>query len=233
MESVITTIQWFGVFAAGLVVRAAIAVAVVALLAIPITLLLLAARSGHRAWLRLRGVSAGDGYRWDSRAYYAPTHTWLRRVGRDMRVGLDDLAQRLLIGSSAIELPRPGRTVRAGEAVGAVRCGDKEAAIIAPVSGTITGVNEAVVRDPSLIHGDPYGRGWLYRVVPTELSMAQLRQGPIARAWLHDESGRLVRFLESELGVAAADGGEIVSPAPSLLTPEQWARLARAFLSSH
>jgi glycine cleavage system H lipoate-binding protein len=144
-------------------------------------------------------------------------------------VGFDDLAQRLLMGNGAIELPRPGRVVRAGEVIGSVRAGNKEAALVAPIAGTITGVNPDVARDPSLIHRDPYGRGWLYRLATVD-GLERLRRGPVARAWLEDEQGRLARFLETELGVAAADGGEIVAPAPSLLTPAQWERLAAEFL---
>jgi glycine cleavage system H lipoate-binding protein len=233
MEATMEAILWVVVFVAGLAVRAAIAVAFVAVLALPITLLLLAAQRGYRLWQRLSWTPSVDGHRYDARAYYAEGHTWLRRAGRELSVGLDDLAQRLLAGTDAIDLPSPGRIVRAGEIVGAVRCGDKRAGIVTPVAGTIAAVNDAVARDPSLIHRDPYGRGWLYRVAPSDVAVQDVRHGPEARAWLREENGRLGRFLEHELGLAAADGGEPIAPPPSLLTAEQWQRLARAFLSSN
>jgi hypothetical protein len=55
-------------------------------------------------------------------------------------------------------------------------------------------------------------------------------RGEAARRWVERESVRLTRFLEHDLGLAAADGGEIVAPPPALLTGEQWTALTMAFL---
>ncbi|HUK63404.1 MAG TPA: hypothetical protein VLV15_08725, partial [Dongiaceae bacterium] len=87
----------FGVFVVGLAARFALAVMIVAVLSLPITLVLLAVRAAYRACLRAFGSADAAGYRWDARAYYAPGHTWLKWSGRDLRVGVDDLAQRLLV----------------------------------------------------------------------------------------------------------------------------------------
>jgi len=43
---------------------------------------------------------------------------------------------------------------------------------LAPLSGTVTEVNQAVIEAPELVNDDPYGQGWLIRVrlsEPTEL----------------------------------------------------------------
>jgi hypothetical protein len=47
--------------------------------------------------------------------------------------------------------------------------------------------------------------------------------------WLKEETGRLSLFLHSELGVTIADGGELVSKPPAMLSEEQWEALTRAF----
>ncbi len=38
------------------------------------------------------------------------------------------------------------------------------------------------------------------------------------------------RFIEDQLGFAAADGGELVAPAPWLVGEENWKALTAAFL---
>lgn len=169
------------------------------------------------------------GYAWAADAGYAPGHTWIRSAPDGMRVGLDDLAQRLLGGTDAVQLAAPGTVVAEGEAAGVVHCGDKWGTIASPVTGTVTAVNEDVARDPSLIHREPYTRGWLFTIAPARDS-ARVRHGESARAWLADEAARLTRFLERDLGLAAADGGEIVAPPPSLLTAGQWRALTTSFL---
>jgi glycine cleavage system H lipoate-binding protein len=182
---------------------------------------------------RALGLATAEGVLWRDALYYAPGHTWMRRLGFGaLRVGLDDLAGRRRAGSSAVELPRPGRIVRAGEVIGVITCGDKRGEIRTPVGGRITGVNSAVARDPSLIHADPYARGWLFSVAPADARYRAFPRGERARVWLEQESLRFARFLERDLGVAAADGGEVLSPAPALLTQEQWRALTHAFLGS-
>jgi len=147
-----------------------------------------------------------------------------------VRVGLDDLAQRLFVGPRTIDLPKPGTMVRAGQVAGTISCGDKRAEIPSPVGGMITAVNDALMANPSLINRAPYGRGWLFTVAPSDSALERLTHGEPARAWLVAEGGRLARFPERDLGVAAADGGETVAPTPALLSQEQWAALTRNFL---
>ena len=53
------------------------------------------------------------------------------------------------------------------------------------------------------------------------------RRGGLARR----ESARWTRFLEERLGFAAADGGELLAPAPWLIGEEGWRALAAAFLT--
>ncbi len=53
-------------------------------------------------------------------------------------------------------------------------CGEVESTksvseIFAPVTGTVVGINDALVNAPELINSDPYGAGWLVEIeVPSE-----------------------------------------------------------------
>jgi glycine cleavage system H protein len=232
MEPVLTALQMVGIVLGGLLLRLGLLLLVGALLLIPVLLVLGAAHGYGALRRRIFGVAAAaGGVRFMPRASYAPGHTWARRIDRGrVRVGLDDLAQRLFSAPRAIDLPKPGTPVRVGQGAGMISCGDKRGVIYCPVSGVITAVNDAVIADPGLVNQAPYERGWLFTVAPTESSFERLMHGKRARAWLAAEGARFAQFLERDLGVAAADGGETIAPAPALLSKEQWMALTRNFL---
>jgi glycine cleavage system H protein len=95
----------------------------------------------------------------------------------------------------------------------------------------VAAVNEAVREVPSLLHRDPYRRAWLVDVRPDGSDHTRLPSGRQARAWLAREDERLTRFLEHQLGIAAADGGDVMVPPHRLLSPEQWDAVRRGFLT--
>ena len=42
--------------------------------------------------------------------------------------------------------------------------------IYAPIAGQVTEVNEALADSPEILNSDPYGEGWVYRMVPSDHS---------------------------------------------------------------
>jgi glycine cleavage system H lipoate-binding protein len=232
MNAFLETLTAVGVFVGGLAARLGIVLAVMLALLVPVLLAAGAARGFQAVRLRAQGYRAAGSLRFRGGLLYAPTHTWIRPEGARLRVGLDDLAQRLLAWAVAVELPRPGQRVREGEAVAVISSGGREARIAAPVSGTIVAVNPEVAREPTLVKSENYGRGWIFLVEPDAGSWADLPGGEAARAWLQAEGERLSRFFEQNLGYAAADGGELVGPPPSLLGEPEWKALTKAFLGT-
>jgi hypothetical protein len=69
-------------------------------------------------------------------------------------------------------------------------------------------------------------------VQPEDTSYATLPRGDESRAWFSREAIRLSQFFEHQLGMAAADGGELVAPGPSLLTESQWEEMTQHFLQA-
>lgn len=231
--AIVDVLESAGVFVAGLVARIGIFLAMAAVLVVPA--LALAGAIGWAAARRRRalGLRRVGGLVYRPGVRYAPGHTWLeRRHDRDaVEVGLDDLALRLLPSVTAVELPRAGTSVARGEPIAHLHGGGRAVAIPAPVPGVVVGVNAAVVRDPGLVKRDGYGRGWLVALAPAGPAWEDLPSGPDAEAFLRGESVRLSRFLEQRLGFAAADGGELVSPAPWLVGEDGWRALVAEFLS--
>ncbi len=166
-------------------------------------------------------------------ACIAPNHTWLspRRDGT-LTVGVDEIAQRILPSATAVELPRRGMRVHRGDPIVVIRAGRRAVRIGSPVDGTVAAVNRRLRREPQLLKDEPYGRGWLYRIESDDETWKKLPSGLWADTWLLAETRRLASFVEDELGVAAADGGELVAPAPALLGEEGWNKVVSAFLSA-
>jgi glycine cleavage system H protein len=233
MDTIYSAIESIGVFIAGMTIRFGLLLVVLAVLSVPVFLFLSGLKGFEAIRRRALGVVRVGGLFWRDRTYYAPGHTWLRRTGlRRVTVGLDDLAQRMFPGPSGISLVAPGTVVREGDRIGVIRNSGRQADIVAPIAGTISAVNDSVRHDPALLHRDPYERGWLFAMVPTDASLGRCRTGDAARTWMREEGARLSRFFEAELGVAAADGGEFVVPPPTLLQDEQWVRLTHEFLAN-
>jgi len=95
---------------------------------------------------------------------YAKTHEWVRVAGDLATVGITDHAQHELTDIVFVELPERGRQIKAGEACAVVESVKTASDIYCPVSGQVTDVNEAVVKDPALVNNDPYGDGWFFRI---------------------------------------------------------------------
>ena len=236
MEALLTILQGAAIFAAGLLVRLLLLIAFVAVALAPILAGWGLYRAVERTIRRLRARRLGlvevGGLVLAERRQYAPTHAWLEETRGRLRVGLDGLAGHLLHGVTAVQLPQPGSMLAAGCAAVTVACGARTAIIPSPVTGTVVAVNGAVSRRPSLMLSSPYGRGWLFSVRPASDTYRSFPTGAQAREWFQTDETRLAHFLENELGLAAADGGELVLPPPALLSEDQWHRAVSSFLES-
>ena len=92
---------------------------------------------------------------------YTKTHEWLRLEGAKGTVGITSHAQEEISDVVFVELPKTGRQVAQGEEVAVVESVKAAFSIYAPVSGTITSVNEALAKDPGLLNRSPYEQGWI------------------------------------------------------------------------
>lgn len=97
---------------------------------------------------------------------YSSEHEWARRLddGSRVRVGITDFAQDSLGDVVYVDLPAVGTSVTANEAVGELESTKSVSEMYAPVSGTVTAINEALAEAPQLLNEDPYGDGWLCEI---------------------------------------------------------------------
>jgi len=92
---------------------------------------------------------------------YTKDHEWARIEGKRATVGITDHAQSELTDVVYVELPKPGKAVKAGEVLGTVESVKAVSEIFAPVSGKVVEVNKALEDSPETVNQDPYGKGWM------------------------------------------------------------------------
>lgn len=92
-----------------------------------------------------------------------------------------------------IELPLPGHWVRQGQRVLSFFRNGQKVEMSSPVEGEVVELNEAVLKNPSQMHNDPYGEGWLMTVhVPDEDRVQRnLMPKNVVAAWIQEAIERL------------------------------------------
>ncbi len=102
---------------------------------------------------------------------YRESHEWVR-VEDDgtVVVGISDHAQGELGDRVFVELPEPGMSYDQGEACAVVESVKAASDIYAPLSGEVIEANGELEDSPELVNSDPYGDGWLFKLIPSDSS---------------------------------------------------------------
>src|SRR5664280_1423299 len=95
---------------------------------------------------------------------YSSDHEWAKANGDVVRIGITDYAQDALGDVVFVDLPKVGTAVAAHAALGEVESTKSVSEIYAPVSGTVSAVNDALSGSPELVNSDPYGSGWICEI---------------------------------------------------------------------
>lgn len=95
---------------------------------------------------------------------YSKDHEWVQIDGDIATVGITDHAQAALGDIVFVELPEIGRTLAAHAEAAVVESVKAASDVYAPLSGTITDVNNALTDNPGLVNSDPLGSGWFFKL---------------------------------------------------------------------
>lgn len=93
---------------------------------------------------------------------FSKTHEWVRLEGPQATVGITQHAQEEISDVVFVELPKIGRTFAQGEEAAVVESVKAAFSIYAPISGTVTRVNETLTKDPGLINRSAVEQGWIF-----------------------------------------------------------------------
>lgn len=109
---------------------------------------------------------------------YTKEHEWIQVDGAIGTVGITDYAQNSLGDIVFVDLPKVGDAVEAGKSFGSVESVKAVSDLFAPVSGTVTAVNEELKDAPERINAEA-NTTWLLKV---ELSDAKQVDGLLSAA---------------------------------------------------
>jgi glycine cleavage system H protein len=94
---------------------------------------------------------------------YTREHEWLKVDGTTGTIGITDHAQNSLGDIVFVELPKLGTEITAGQTFGSVESVKAVSDLYAPVSGTVTEVNEALNTSPEEVNKDAHA-AWMIKV---------------------------------------------------------------------
>jgi glycine cleavage system H protein len=94
---------------------------------------------------------------------YTKEHEWVKVNGDTGTIGITDYAQQSLGDIVFVDLPKSGTELTAGKTFGTVESVKAVSDLYAPVSGTVTQINDALTTSPEKINSDPHG-SWMVKV---------------------------------------------------------------------
>lgn len=95
---------------------------------------------------------------------YHPEHDWAKLDGDTATFGITWFAQDALGEIVFFEPPTVGTAIVKDESYGEVESVKAVSEVVAPLSGEIVAVNDALADGPEAINDDPYGDGWMVKV---------------------------------------------------------------------
>lgn len=174
-----------------------------------------------------------SGYRMADGYYYHMGHSWTRfDHGGRVRIGFDDFLVKVFGRAETLLLPPLGASLRQNEVGLKFGRKDHEAAVLAPVTGTVLAVNHKALEHPDISHEDPYHEGWLCILEPDmpKRNLKGLYFGKEGSRWMEQEAHRLMGLMGPEYENLAATGATPISDVYGNFPELGWDNLVKEFL---
>ena len=101
---------------------------------------------------------------------YTRDHEWVRVEGESVVVGITDFAQKELGDIVYVDVDTEGDNIEKDEVFGSVEAVKTVSDLMMPVSGEIVALNELLEDEPELVNSDPYGDGWMIKVLISDFT---------------------------------------------------------------
>lgn len=103
-------------------------------------------------------------------------HLWITISGDEVTVGINEDGINAIDDIKKILLPEQGEEFETDDVCGEIETSDGPLNLYAPVAGSISEINAAVIQEPELILEDPFDEGWLFKIEAKEAEeIAQLK----------------------------------------------------------
>ncbi len=104
---------------------------------------------------------------------FTEDHEWIKLDGDVATVGITEHATEQLGDLVFVELPDIGTTLAKGDTAATVESVKAASDVYAPLDGEIVGVNDAVGETPEGVNEDPLGKGWLFKMKLSDVSVVE------------------------------------------------------------
>ena len=101
---------------------------------------------------------------------YTKDHEWVRVEGENVVIGVTDFAQKELGDIVYVDVDTEGDSLEEEEVFGSVEAVKTVSDLFMPVSGEVIAFNEDLEDAPELVNSDPYGAGWMIKVLVSDNS---------------------------------------------------------------
>jgi glycine cleavage system H protein len=101
---------------------------------------------------------------------YTKDHEWVRVEGENVVIGVTDFAQKELGDIVYVDVDSEGDSLEEEEVFGSVEAVKTVSDLFMPVSGEVIAFNEDLEDAPELVNSDPYGAGWMIKVLVSDNS---------------------------------------------------------------
>jgi|UniRef100_A0A7V4XSL1 glycine cleavage system H protein len=120
---------------------------------------------------------------------YTREHEWIEIDGKTGTVGITDYAQNSLGDIVFVESPKVGDKIEKGKVFGSVESVKAVSDLYAPVSGTVTAVNEELANAPEKINTDAHA-AWIMKIELSDAAEAEgLLDAAAYEAFVKEETG--------------------------------------------
>lgn len=99
---------------------------------------------------------------------YLSSHEWHKSDGGHVVIGISQFAVDELTDITFLDIARTSGTIAVGEAFGEIESVKATSELYCGIDGVIAAVNTEAIENPGIINADPFGRGWLIKVQPSD-----------------------------------------------------------------
>jgi glycine cleavage system H protein len=102
--------------------------------------------------------------------HYTKEHEWISIDGNVATIGITEFAQGELGDIIYVDIETIGKELTADAVFGTVEAVKTVSDLFLPVTGTITEKNPLLDSQPELVNQDPYGDGWMIKMIVSDAS---------------------------------------------------------------
>ncbi len=99
---------------------------------------------------------------------YSETHEWHKLEHSTVTIGISQFAADELTDIIYLEISNTDGPIEAGEAFGKIESVKAISDLYSGIDGVVVAVNQDAINNPAIINEDPYDKGWMIKVEPSD-----------------------------------------------------------------